>query len=62
MIIQKIELENYGPYLGKNSIDLSVTPQENVILFKGNNDTGKTSLYKALKFCMYGENSSLQYQ
>jgi len=62
MIIQKIELENYGPYSGKVSLDMSVTPQENVILFKGLNDTGKTSLYKALKFCMYGENSSLQYQ
>lgn len=62
MIIQKIELENYGPYFGKIALDLSVTPQENVILFKGLNDTGKTSLYKALKFCMYGESSSLQYQ
>jgi len=59
MLIQKIELENYRPFYGKTSLDLSVTDQENVILFKGLNDTGKTSLYKAIKFCMYGENSSL---
>jgi len=62
MLIQKIELENFGPFFGKTSIDLSVTDQENVILFNGLNDTGKTSFYKAIKFCMYGETSSLQSQ
>jgi DNA sulfur modification protein DndD len=62
MIIQKIELENYGPYKGVISLDLSVTDNENVILLRGLNDTGKTSLYKAIGFCLYGEFSALQYQ
>ena len=62
MIIQRIDLENYGPYKNTVSLDLSITNKENVILFQGLNDTGKTSLYKAIKFCLYGEFSSLQYQ
>lgn len=62
MIIQRIELENYGPYKGIVTLDLSVTKNENIILFQGLNDTGKTSLYKAIKFCLYGEFSVLQSQ
>ena len=62
MIIQRIDLENYGPYKGHTSLDLSITENENVILHQGLNDTGKTSLYKAIQFCLYGEFSTLQYQ
>jgi len=62
MIIQRIDLENYGPYKGQTSLDLSISENENVILLRGLNDTGKTSLYKAIQFCLYGEFSSLQYQ
>jgi len=62
MIIQRIDLENYGPYKGHTSLDLSITENENVILLQGLNDTGKTSLYKAIQFCLYGEFSTLQYQ
>lgn len=62
MIIQRIDLENFRPFYGKTSIDLSVGPRDNVILFKGQNDTGKTSLFEALKFCLYGEHSPKQYE
>ena len=62
MILQRIELENYGPYKGVVNLDLSITDKENVILLQGSNDTGKTSLYKAIQFCLYGEFSALQYQ
>ena len=62
MILQRIELENYGPYKGVVNLDLSITDKENVILLRGSNDTGKTSLYKAIQFCLYGEFSALQYQ
>jgi DNA sulfur modification protein DndD len=62
MILQRIELKNYGPYKGVVNLDLSITDKENVILLQGSNDTGKTSLYKAIQFCLYGEFSALQYQ
>ena len=62
MIIQRIDLKNYGPYKGVVSLDLSITNDKNVILLQGLNDTGKTSLYKAIQFCLYGEFSALQYQ
>lgn len=62
MIIQRIDLENYGPYKGVTNLDFSVTDNENVILLQGLNDTGKTSLYKAIKFCLYGEFSDLSRQ
>ena len=57
MIIQRIDVENYGPYKGVMSLDLSVSDKKNIILIKGINDTGKTSLYKAINFCLYGESS-----
>lgn len=55
MIIQKIELQNFRPFYGPNN-KLNISPKEdrNVILIKALNDVGKTSLFEALRFCLYG--------
>ncbi len=35
-------------------MDLTVTPDRNVVLIKALNDRGKTTLFKAIKFALYG--------
>lgn len=57
MLFKNIEICNFGRYKGINRIDMKVTPERNVILIKGNNDRGKTTLFKAIKFALYGENN-----
>lgn len=61
MIIQSIELENYRPFYGKQKIDLSVDKEHTVVLIQADNDTGKTSLFQALGFCLYGETTNPRY-
>ena len=56
MLFKSIELCNFGRYGGKNFFDTMVTSDRNVILVRALNDRGKTTLFKAIKFALYGEN------
>lgn len=56
MLFKKIKLNNFGRYYGHNTIDVTVTPDRNVILVKGNNDRGKSTFFHAIRFALYGEN------
>lgn len=55
MLFRGIEICNFGRYAGTNSFNTTVTGDRNVILVKANNDRGKTTLFQAIKFAMYGE-------
>ena len=55
MLFRGIEICNFGRYAGTNFFDTTVTGDRNVILVKANNDRGKTTLFQAIKFAMYGE-------
>ena len=55
MIIKEVRLNNFRPYFGFNKIDLSVNPEQNIILIGGRNGQGKTSLLVGLVWCIYGE-------
>ena len=58
IIFKELILENFGPYFGKNIIDLS--PQYNqdkntpIILFGGMNGGGKTTLMDSIRLALYG--------
>ena len=54
MEIRKIRICNFSSYVGENTIDLSTQNEQNVILIGGNNGTGKTSLFTAIKLALYG--------
>ena len=55
MKITKVELENYRPFKGTGiEFDLS-TNGRNIILIKGKNGAGKTSLFHAVHFVFFGE-------
>ena len=54
MKINKLTINNLGPYVGDNVFDLRTTKKKNIILFGGKNGAGKTSLFTAIKLCLYG--------
>lgn len=55
MLFKRIEMYNFGRYAGKNTFDTTVTRGRNVILVRAPNDRGKTTLFKAIKFALYGD-------
>lgn len=48
------DVENWGPFLGKHSLDLSKDGNRNVVIIYGENGTGKSHLFRALQFALYG--------
>lgn len=59
MILRSIELENFGLYAGRQTLDLiprkrpgGATP---VVLFGGRNGAGKTTLLEAVRLALYGK-------
>lgn len=54
MEIKKIRICNFSSYVGENTIDLSTRNEQNVVLIGGNNGSGKTSLFTAIKLALYG--------
>lgn len=55
MLFKRIEMCNFGRYAGKNTFDTAVTRERNVILVRAANDRGKTTLFRAIKFALYGD-------
>lgn len=48
-----ISIKNFGPYQLVDDLSLDTTPSSPVILIFGENTFGKTSLFKALRWCLY---------
>lgn len=57
MQLSEISLDNWGPFYGKHSIELDVTAASPVVLFRAENGRGKTSLLRAIVWCLYGSMS-----
>ena len=55
MQLLEIELTNWGPFYGEHVIPLSVSEASPVVVFRGENMRGKTSLLRAIIWCLYGE-------
>lgn len=58
MIIHKISLTNFGIYGGNHEFDLTPVSQDNyarpIILFRGKNGVGKTTIVEAMRLCLHG--------
>ncbi|MCB6365906.1 AAA family ATPase [Intestinibacillus massiliensis] len=54
MRIDRIELYNISSYSGAHTLDFTVKGARNIILIGGQNGTGKTSLFTAIKLALYG--------
>lgn len=58
MLIQKIKVKNFGPFVGNHEMSFSYgNNNNNVNVIFGNNGTGKSSLFDALRWGLYGNNS-----
>jgi len=56
MIIKEIILNNFRQFYGEQKLELSLyDPVKNVSVIYGANGRGKTGLYRALMFCLYGD-------
>lgn len=63
MNFNKLVIENFGLFEGKNIFDLSLKKdtsdpgrrhKKTIILFGGKNGAGKTTIFEAFKLCLYG--------
>jgi DNA sulfur modification protein DndD len=55
MQLVELELTNWGPFFGTHTIALSVDENAPVIIFRGENMRGKTSLLRGIIWALYGE-------
>ena len=54
MKINRITLENFGSYEGEAIFETRAQDSKNIILIGGKNGTGKTTLFTAMRLCLYG--------
>lgn len=54
MKFERLELENFASYYGKHKIDLTCTEEKPVVVFIGGTGYGKTSLFDAINWALYG--------
>lgn len=55
MKIRRLEIGNWGRYREPETISFDTTSDQNILLIYGNNDRGKTTLFYALRYLLYGE-------
>ncbi len=55
MKINSIELKNFRPYYGKHTINFATDDERHVTVIQGVNGAGKTSLFTAINWCLYGD-------
>lgn len=55
MYIEKIEIENFRQFYGKQSITFSQKEDNNVTVIMGANGNGKTGIFRALIFGLFGD-------
>jgi len=58
MKLERITLENFRQYHDRQRLTFSKDPQRNVTVIHGVNGAGKTSLFLAINWCLYGEGVS----
>jgi len=52
--IRSLHLNNFRSYFGENNVDFSCDPRKKVTLFHGAMGAGKTKLFGAIQWCLYG--------
>ncbi len=50
----KLELSEFGPYSGKHTVDFEQLGEKGIFLITGDTGSGKTTLYDAISFALYG--------
>lgn len=55
MKISSIAISNFKQFFGEQQVEISTEETRNVTVFHGLNGTGKTSLFTAINWCLFGE-------
>jgi len=58
MKLERIIIENFRQYFGRQKLTFPKDSQRNVTVIHGVNGAGKTSLFLAINWCLYGEGVS----
>lgn len=58
MLITKLEMKNFGPYKGVFKLDFKKREKRNIEIIWGTNGSGKTHIFNAIKWCLYGYDPS----
>lgn len=58
MKLDRLVVENFRQYYGRHRIDFARDDQRCVTVIHGANGAGKTSLFTAISWCLYGEGAS----
>ena len=59
MILEKLLVNNFGVYVGKQNFNLSPDKKKPVILIGALNGSGKTTFLQAVDFVLYGKQSNI---
>ena len=51
---ETVSLKNFGPYREVNELNLEAGPDAPIIVIHGENTVGKTRIFRALRWCLYG--------
>ena len=57
MILNSMELKDFGVYGGSHKLHMTPRDGRTVVLIGGANGTGKTTLFKSIRLCLYGRAS-----
>ena len=55
MLLERLEIENYGVYEGRSEFDLSTSKKKPIVLVGGMNGAGKTTIFESLMIALYGK-------
>ena len=58
MIIERVELENFCSFRGLNALDIKPDESRNITLIIGHGGAGKTTVGKAIRWCLYNRHFS----
>lgn len=53
MELNKIFLHNFCLFIGKQDVDMSISKNKNVVLFVGGEESGKSTILKAINWCVF---------
>lgn len=51
---ESVSLKNFGPFRDIDNLSLATEPESPVVVIHGENTLGKTNLFRALRWCLYG--------